>query len=236
MRVRATISLCLLGLLPPACEDSPKPGATTPSASVATPTPPASASAAAAVPTPEPLDVAALDKALKCGGKGHGPCSVLQDFHDCVEWSPVTSGGDARWLGEGYAVQSGAFVDQLTLLRSKRVPSSEVGAGQLPVRIGTATIPDDMAAERNHAEKAIKAFKRGDVARKGNQALDYVKNRQDWPAAFAMKSKDNQVYVAVEGGLYLCALKDQRLLLVKASNNRQHPADGLYATLWPVSW
>lgn len=234
MLVRVTTALFSLALLTIACDDSPKPTGAAPSASVATTTP--TQSAAAEVPTPEPLDVAALDKSLKCGGKGHGPCSVLQDFHDCIEWSPVTSGGDGRWLGEGYVVSNGAFVDQLTLLRSKRVPLTEVGPGQLPARIGTTTIPDEEGAVREHAEKAISAFKRGDVARKGNQAIAYIKDRQDWPEAFSMQSKDNQVYVAVEGGIHLCALKDQRLLLVKASNNRQHPADGLYATLWPVSW
>jgi hypothetical protein len=235
MRASVTSALCLLALLQSACEDSPKPAPGAPSASVATTTTP-TASAAAAVPTPEPLDVAALDAALKCGGKGHGPCAVLQDFHDCIAWSPVTASGDARWLGEGYVVSRGAFVDQLTLVRSKRVPTTEVGAGQLPVRIGIAAIPDDMAAERTHAEKAIKAFKRSDVARKGNQAIDYIKSRTDWPEAFAMQSKNNQVYVAVEGGVHLCALKDQRLLMVKASTNRAHPADGVYATLWAVSW
>jgi len=145
MRAPVTSALLLLALLQSACEDSPKPAPSAPSASVATTTTP-TASAAAAVPTPEPLDVAALDAALKCGGKGHGPCAVLQDFHDCIEWNPVTAGGDARWLGEGYVVSGGAFVDQLTLLRSKRVPTTDVGPGQLPVRIGVAAIPDDMAA------------------------------------------------------------------------------------------
>jgi hypothetical protein len=111
-----------------------------------------------------------------------------------------------------------------------------VGPGQLPVKIGIDTIPDDRAAERRHAEKAVRAYKRGDVTTPTNQAVRYVKERTEWPEAFAMQTTGPQVYVAVAGGAYLCARQDQRLIVVKRAGSRSHPADGIYAVLWPVTW
>ena len=112
----------------------------------------------------------------------------------------------------------------------------QLSPGQLQVKIGIDTIPDDRDAERRHAEKAIRAFKRGDVATASNQAIRYVKERPDWPEAFAMQARGNEVYAAVAGGAYLCGRKDQRLIVVKRAGSRSHPADGIYAVMWPVTW
>ena len=216
------------------CDDKPKQPAAPPTTSASAT---ATTTTAQALPTPKALDVKALKASLKCGTGGHGPCGVLDAFTGCISWSPVTSGGDGRWLGEGYIVKKGAFLDELTLLRSKRVPLADVGPGQLPAKIGITSVPDDRSTVRAHARKAINAYKRGDVPKKNiNRAITYINERQDWPEAFSMKADGNQVYVAVDAGAHLCALKDQRLLVVKLSGNREHKADGVYATLYPVSW
>ncbi len=236
MNIKTALPLLVLGATALCgCDDPPKPVPATPSASAATAS--TTSSAAPSLPKPNPLAVDELKKSLECGAAGHGPCEILAGFSECTEWSPVTSSGDGRWLGEGHVVEKGAFVDEYTILRSKRVALSEVGPGQLPAKIGLSKIPDDRGTEHDHARKAINAFKRGDVPKKNiNAAIEYLKERPDWPEAFAMQSDHNQVYVAAGAGMYLCQQKDQRLLVVSLAGNREHKADGVYATLYPVTW
>lgn len=230
----ALVALATLALA--ACDDPNAKTAPTASATAADTTPPPKKSAAPAPPPPKPLAVADMQKALKCGGVGHGPCEVLEQFAECAEWNPVTQSGDGRWLGKATVVKKGEFVDEVALLRTKRVPLSEVGPGQLPAKIGLTTIPDDDITEKRQAEKAIRAYDRGDVPRPSNQVIDYIKNKNEWPEAFSMQAEDNQVYVAVEAGMYLCQKDNQRLLAIKLSNDRQHKGDGTYAMMHPVSW
>ena len=216
--------------------DDPKPTPTATSATAAATTT-SSAAPKKQLPKPKPLDVKAMQSALKCGGMGHGPCEVLEEFSSCEKWNPVTQSGDGRWLGESSIVKDGKFVSDLVIMRSKRVPLAEVGPGQLPAKIGVVKIDDSLTVEREHAKKAIRAFKRGDVTKRNiNKAITYIKQRKDWPEAFSIESDQNQVYAAVGAGAYFCAKKDQRLLVVKLSGNREHKADGTYATLYPVQW
>jgi hypothetical protein len=224
--------LLLLG-----CEDPPAPAGTAAGSATATAAATTKKSAPPAMPPPKPLNVEGLKKALKCGGGGHGPCGVLDKFAGCIAWNPVARSGEGRWLGKGHVVKNGKFIDEFTLLRTKRVPLDEVGPGQLPAKIGITNIPDDRTTEQNHARKAIGAFSRGDVPRPNiNKAITYINQRQDWPEAFSMKTEGHQVYVAVEAGAYLCELKNQQLMMVKLSGNREHKADGVYATLYAVTW
>lgn len=218
------------------CDDKPMPSSTSPtaSASVAKTT---TSSAQPALPTPKPLDVKALKKSLKCGDKGHGPCAVLDQFETCEKWSAITQSGDGRWMGVGSAVTKGKFIDEITLMRSRRVPTKEVGAGQLGAKISITNIPDTMPAEIKNAEKAVKAYARGDVPKRGNSALRYVEERPEWPEAFTMQADANQIYVAVAGGGFICSSKGgQKLNVVRLAGSREHPADGVYATMYPVKW
>lgn len=236
MRAATSVIFCsVLGLSTVGCDDSPKKTAPTATATTEAEAPPKK-SAAPAPPPPKPLDVEGLQKSLKCGAVGHGPCEILEQFNGCIDWSPVTQGGDGRWLGKSTVVKKGSFVDEVALLRSKRVPLADVGPGQLPAKIGLTDIPDERVTEKRQAEKAIRAYDRGDVPRPSNQVIDYIKRRDDWPEAFSMQAEENQVFVAVDGGMYLCQKDNQRLLAVKLSNNREHKADGTYAMLHPVSW
>ncbi len=188
-------------------------------------------------PPPDPLDVAALRKSLKCGGGGHGPCNVLALFKNCKKWSPITDSGDGRWVGMASIVKNGAFTEELMLLRSKRVNVGDVGPGQLNVKIALATISDSYPAAQRHARKALRAYQRGDVPKPTNQGVVYIKNRKDWADAYAMQAKANQIYVADAGGAHLCQMAtDQRLLMVRKAATRKHPADGVYAVFYPVSW
>ncbi|MSP24408.1 MAG: hypothetical protein EXR75_04445 [Myxococcales bacterium] len=186
---------------------------------------------------PERLDVDALKRAFKCGAEPPaGPCEVLKEFDACVPWSPVTQSGDGRFMGDGYVVKGGAFVEEVTLLRTRRVPSEEASPGDLPARIALAAIPQDRSAEREHAKKAIGAYARGDVPKPNNAAVRYVKERAEWVDATALAAEHDEIYVANRGGAHICALKNQRIVVIQRASERLHEGDGVYAVLFPVSW
>src|SRR5262245_1465663 len=89
-------NVLLLGCDPPASSGgaaSASPSAAAPpSASIAAAPPP---SAAPAPPPPENLNVAELQKALKCANDAKsGPCGVLTKFASCSGWSGVSPSGD----------------------------------------------------------------------------------------------------------------------------------------------
>ena len=69
-----------------------------------------------------------------------------------------------------------------------------------------------------------------------NAAVRYVKERTDWQDKIASLTDGQQVHIASDAIAYACALKDQRLLIVQESSTSNKVSDGLYATLWPVSW
>jgi hypothetical protein len=224
------LGLALLGVM--ACKDEPAPTAPTATTTAAATTP----TATAAPQMPEALEVEALTTALNCTKAAHGPCSVLLEFSDCVAWSPVTSSGDGRWMGHGSVVKNGAFTDEVTLLRTRRVPTAEVGPGQLGAKIAIQALPDDRSLELEEAKRAITAYSRGDVPKPSNAGVGYLKELETWSEGFSTQAKNNQVYSANQGGAWLCAKQDQRLLLVRLASSREHKADGVYATLYPVTW
>jgi len=236
-RLPVVLSLAL-GAVMPSCSQGQEPQKAAPSASVAGgPSARASASAVPDLATPEPLDVAGLQKTLKCSPKSEGgPCRVLNDFKGCQPQKLVTPSGDGRWMGYGYVVRAGAFTDEFTLLRSRAVPSAEVGKTQLAAKIGLGRIPEEEEVTRRQAEKAVSALARNDVPKVGNAAIAYVKEMKDWSESYAVTGQDNQVYVAAADGAFLCAVAGQRVLLVQRVTSPKNPGDGLYAELWPVSW
>ncbi len=227
-----------LALMVVACKETAATGDTS-SATAGPPsvTPPSVTPSAAPLPKPEALDVVALKASFKCGkASGTGPCAVLDEWKDCQPLNPVTQSGDGRWMGKGSLVKDGAFIDEFTLVRSRSVPLAKAGAGALPALIAIDRIPDDRSGETSNAEKAVRAFERGDVALPTNTAIHYLKERTEWSEAPVMAAQANQLYVATGSGGYLCAISKQRVLVVRRSPSRSHAGDGVYAILWPVSW
>lgn len=241
MRLRAAlVSLTLICGSLAGCEnETPAPAAS--ATTTVTASAPSAAPAASLPPIekPKPLDLATLQKALGCGGKaGSGPCPVLENFAKCKEgWSPITQSGDGRWLGEGSIVKKGQFIEDFVVVRSRRVGTAEVAPGALGVKVAIDRIPDDEPDARSAAGKAVRALERGDVAKKGNRAIAYVEERTDWSEAYAQNADGNQVFVAAGAGAFMCAdPASQALHVVRLSGTREHPADGIYATLYPVKW
>jgi hypothetical protein len=190
---------------------------------------------APAPPPPPGLDVAAQQRAMKCASDAKsGACGVLAKMAACAAWNPVVPSGDGRWLGRGWLVEGAKTTDQITLVRARRVPTSEVGAGQLGVRVAVAEIPKSEGAAFDQAERAIKAYERADVPPHGNPTLDYVKQKKDWTESYAAKTSTNQVLVTSARGTYFCQGSPRSIVLVERASGSG--GDGLYAELWPTSW
>jgi hypothetical protein len=239
---RSAALLLLLALAATACAEpqgqGSAPAATSAAPAAPPPAPAPAPTAAPAVAAPDDLDLAATQKALKClPDAKSGPCAVLASFATCSPWSAVVPSGDGRWIGHGYVVEGGnKTIEEITILRSKRVPTNEIGPGQLPVRIGITDIAKEEGQAHDQADKLIRALARGDVAARSNAALEHVKKRETWPEGFAMKTRGGQVYVASQGGGFICQGPKQQLLLAQRAATRGSPGDGLYAELWPVTW
>lgn len=223
------------------CDKAPTPGSGAASASVSAPPPvsaPAPTPAQPAPPPPDDLDAAALLKALKCVADSKlGPCRVLAGFASCnKDWNPVSPSGDARWLGAGYVVENGKTTEIISIVRSKRVPTTEIAPGQLPVKIGIAELEKQEGAAYDQAGRAVRAFERGDQPPRSSPTLEYIKKRENWPESFASKTVGGQVYSITQGGTFVCQGKKQQLLVVQRSSSKASSGDGLYAELYPTSW
>lgn len=228
--------LALGALVLVACDDKPAPAAA-PSATASDtgskPTPKPTAKP----PPPEALKVEELKKNLGCVADAkEGPCGVLAAFADCVPWAGQTDGGDGRWVGIGYDRHEGKTTEEVTLVRALRVPLDQVGPGQIGAKLTVTSIPNDEPLLIQEGKKAAKALFRGDIPQPQNPAMKYINSRKDWAESFAYEAKENQVFAQEGGGTYFCNLKDQRLLVVKLSNARGKPGDGVYAQVRPTKW
>jgi hypothetical protein len=228
----AALGLALLG-----CDNSaPAPAASASAAAQAAPPPAATTAPAAAAPAPPDLDVAAQQKALKCAADAKsGLCGVLARMGSCSAWNPIVPSGDGRWLGRGWLVEGAKTTDQFTLVRARRVPTGEVGPGQIGVRISITDLPKQEGAAWEQADRAIRRYERADVPQHGSPTIEYVKQRTDWPETFAMRTAGGQVYALTPGGAYLCQ-SNRALLVVQRAASGGASGDGLYAELWPTSW
>lgn len=203
-----------------------------PTAQAAAPT-----ATAEATPPPDDLDVKALQKQLVCPAdpKG-GPCAILAAIASCKAWSGSTPSGDGRWIGRGHRVEDGKTTEEFTILRARRVPSNDVGPGQLPVKIGVADIAKAEGAAYEQADRAIKAFSKHDIPSRGNAAVGFLERKDQWPEGFAMRTVGGQVYAQLEGGVFVCEGPKQQLIVVQRASTRGGKADGVYAEVWPTTW
>ena len=51
-----------------------------------------------------------------------------------------------------------------------------------------------------------------------------------------MRTAGGQVYVASQGGAFVCQGPKQQIFLVQRAATRGGQADGLYAELWSATW
>jgi hypothetical protein len=234
LRVTVPSSSVLLVLMSCNADRGPAPAASASAAAV-----PSAVRTGTVEPTPaaDDLDAAPLKQALKCASDAKkGPCGVLAAFSTCTAWSGTVPSGDGRWLGRGFRVDGGKTTEQFTIVRAKTVPSSEVGPGQLPVKIGIAEIANGDGNAYDQADRAVRALERRDVPPRQSPTIEFVKNKSEWPEASATRTKSGQIYVIAQGGGFVCQGPEQRLLVVQRATSIAANADGLYAELWPTTW
>lgn len=221
------------------CDDKTSTTAATATASATAEAPTAKPTASLApVEKPKPLDLATIKKSLRCSGKtASGPCPVLEKFEACrADWSPITQSGDGRWIGHGAIAKKGQFIEEYMIMRARRVGLADVAPGALGVKIAITEVPNE-AAIQNSIGIAFRALDRGDTVKPGNHAVDFVRDKEDWPEAYAQQADGHQVFVATGAGAYLCAdPSTQALHVVKLAASSEHPGDGFYATLYPTQW
>ena len=179
-----------VGLLAFGCGNAASEGPVASASAVASSSPPAAAptpSVQAPAP-PDDLDVATIQKTLKCANdtKASGACGVLAKFAACKPWNPVTPNGDGRWIGRGVEVDKGKSSDVFVILRARRTPTSEVGPGQLGAKIAIEEIPKTDKDAYDGADRAIRILERQDVPPRYNPTLDYLKKREQWTESLAV--------------------------------------------------
>lgn len=234
---RSALALVISALLLPACD--PPGSGTSASAAPSASAPPAAPPAppAEAMPPPDDLDVASVQKAMKCATDAKsGACGVLAKYSTCTAWNAVSPSGDGRYVGRGTTIEGAKSTEGVIVLRSRRVPMNEVGPGQIPVKIGIGELTKEDGNAFDQAAQTIRSFERSDAPAKSNATVEYLKKRTEWTEAFANKTVGGQVYAIMRAGTFLCQGARQSVLMVQKAGSRSSSADGIYAELWPASW
>lgn len=213
-------------------------GAGSASASAAAPPKPPASSAANEPdrPPPDDLDLGPIEKALGCNAKSTtGPCRVIEAAKQCHGWSGVAPSGEGRWFGKSYAVAGGKTTESYVVLRSRTVPSSEVGRGQIPARIAIDPIAAEGTMEQA-AERTLHAYEHHDVTTKGNPFPPLVKAKSDFTESSAMPTVKKAVVVLGSEQTFVCEGEGQQLLAITPTASGAAKGEGRYAEVWPTSW
>jgi hypothetical protein len=231
---RSCSAACLaLALL--ACNES-KP-ATASSAAPSAEVPPPTATAIPAAPLAGDVDLATLEKDLGCsGGKGaKQACRVLSVFAEAGVWTGETPSGDGRWVGTSYVVEKGQERAEQLVLRAQAVPTSQVGTGDLPIKVTMGPVPAEIQPTMG---KLLEGLARGDRSpRKGKQAIDWLPTFSSPKDRRAAKTTGTSVRLISEDNVYLRKKSLHQLVMVKTqSDTTATPGDGVYAELWLAVW
>jgi hypothetical protein len=201
----------------------------------------ASAKAPAPLPTQAPtalpsaapadVDVAAIRKKLGCTDARRSLCRVLGEFAEANRFAPQIPSGEGRWIGTAYSTEKGAEKSELMLFSAVQAPTSTVGPGELALRVGTGSVPDE---KRDHGVKLASALARGDVVSKTNQTAPYVKTWKPANPKGTMQTTGNSVRLVSEE--VFLRQTSTKTLLVRVKSSPSGAEDVTAAELWPVSW
>lgn len=200
-----------------------------------------SAVAATAQTAPPPTRVAPADvqldsylSDLKCGKKAtNDACRILADFAAGTRATFNMPSGEGRWVGNAYIRDKGVEKKQLTLFWAKRVPTAQVGPGDLALKMGMGELSPDLA---EHGMKMVRALSQGDSASKRNQARPVVEAFVPTTQRGAVNTQGASVRLISEDTVYL--RQSGRKLLMFAPNLSQSATagDGTYAEFWVSTW
>lgn len=184
---------------------------------------------------PPDLRLDGLSKDLACAGaKGKHACRVVQEFSEAGRWLGQTPSGRGRWVGNLYTVDHRVEQHSFIILAAETVPTSQVGASDLPLRVGWGPLPEEYHA---HGVKLVTLVSQGDPVSRKNQALPFV--RSFTPANFrgAEVTQGASSRLISEDTVYLRLKAPSKVLLVSPRRGAAgDPGDGLYAELWLADW
>jgi hypothetical protein len=194
-----------------------------------------------AVTAPPPTRVAPADvqlesylNDLKCGKKAStDSCRILMDFSTGTRATFNMPSGKGRWVGNAFIRDKGVEKKQITMFWAKRVPTGQVGPGDLPLRMGSGELGGDLL---EHGMKMVRALSQGDSASKRNQARPVVEAFVPTTQRGAVNTQGASVRLISEETVYL--RQSGRKLLMFAPNLSQSATagDGTYAEFWVSTW
>jgi hypothetical protein len=186
-------------------------------------------------PVPPDIDITPISKQLKCGGSVHKDvCRVLDEFAKAERWKVQMPSGEGRWIGTAYQLEKGADKTELLLLSARVVPTNQTSPGDLPLRVGTGPVPDDV---RTAGAKLASALSRGDTVPRNNPALAFSKTWVSGHEYAVLPTTGPSVRLVAERETYLRQGAAQKIILVQPRQGADSTAgDGMYAEVWPTSW
>lgn len=233
---RATALVAVALLATAACDEkgpSPAPAQSAASASAAAKAPPPAEPA----PPPPDLDVAAQQSALGCPRAHKDACRILAEFASAGTWQAQMPSGEGAWVGRAVVVSGKLDSVESLVLGARRVPTSEVGPGDLPLKVALGPMPDE---QRAATDKLVSALARGDTVPKSNVALAYAKSWKPASARIATKTTGSSLRLVSDAAVYVRQTSSQKVLVVQIAaatpGKIVAAGDASYAELWPVSW
>lgn len=218
------------------CCESKKagPGAAASAASSAPSVPPVKVVDAPPRPAPADIVLEPLLKELKCDKKAKtDSCRVLTEFSEGKRWIAQTPAGEGRWFGLAFVRDKGVEKKQLMILWAKQMPTSQVGPGDLPLRVGTGTLSDDLI---EHGFKMVTALSQSDQPSKRNQARSQVESFVPTTHRGAINTAGASVRLISEESAYFRQSGRKVLLVMPNEAQSASPGDGTYAEFWRATW
>lgn len=191
-------------------------------------------------PPPPDLDLAELARQLGCDrGRNKNPCGILAEFGRAGRFTGKTPSGESRWFGRAFVIEQGKERVEYVTLVSRQVPLAQVGAGDLPLMISLAPIPEEHQAEAPRLWSSMSVSSRHRCAQK-SLACRYVQSYVPAGERGATNTTGPSVRLLTElneGATYLRQASLKKLLVVRSSGSANaQPGDGSYAELWQASW
>ena len=227
--------VCALALANLAGCDKPQDKKGVSSAAASAAVEPAPSVAPVVPPAPTDMDVTALERDLNCSKSGpKQACRILKEFAASQRYTARTPSGEGRWVGQAFTVEKGVEKERELILWAKSVPTSQVGPGDLPYKVGFDFFPDDL---KSHAERLVRALSHGDAPSPKNQAFPYVQSFVPGNPRVIVNTAGQSVHVTAEASVYIRAKAPRSVYFVNPSNSREAaPGDGMYAELWLAVW
>lgn len=217
------------------CDKSESKKTASPAAPTASEAPAAVSMPTPAPPAPADVNVNALGEDLKCPKSGaKQACRIVKEFAQAQRFTAQTPSGEGRWVGQAFIVEKGVEKQREIILWAKRVPTSQVGPGDLPIKVGYEFFPDEL---KSHAEKLVRALSHGDPPSPKNQAFPFVQKVVPSKQRVIVNTNGQSVHVTSEESIYIRAKAPRSVYLVNPSNaSGAGSGDGMYAELWLADW